>query len=112
MTTDGADRSFGAPRFNVVLRGYNRRQVDEHLSRLQRLFHVLRRGLDSTRSQAATAPPGSLGTPRSQSDGLPPGGDRPDVVGAFIDRMQAIVRAAEKEAGEIRSNAQAAALAE
>jgi syndecan 1 len=52
------------------------------------------------------------GTPRPQPDGLPPGGDRPDVVGAFIDRMQAIVRAAEKEAGEIRSNAQAAARAE
>ena len=34
MTADGSDRSFGAPRFDVVLRGYDRRQVDEHLSRL------------------------------------------------------------------------------
>jgi hypothetical protein len=43
---------------------------------------------------------------------MPTGGDRPDVVGAFIDRLQAIVRAAEKEAGEIRGKAQAAVRAE
>ena len=42
MTADGSDRSFGAPRFDVVLRGYDRRQVDEHLSRLQRLMGRMR----------------------------------------------------------------------
>ena len=110
---DGSDESVGAPRFNVVIRGYDRRQVDEHLSRLQRRFNVMRRGLDSAHSQAVPASPGMPGArPRPRPEGLPPGGDRPDVVGAFIDRLQAIVQAAEKEAGEIRGKAQAAARAE
>jgi syndecan 1 len=52
------------------------------------------------------------GGPRPRPDGPPPGGDRPDVVGAFIARLQAIVQAAEKEASEIRGKAQAAARAE
>ena len=52
MTTDGADRSFGAPRFDVVLRGYDRRQVDEHLSRLQRVLSRMRGDLDAARAQA------------------------------------------------------------
>ena len=47
MTADGGDRSFGAPRFDVVLRGYDRRQVDEHLSRLQRLMGRMRSDLDA-----------------------------------------------------------------
>lgn len=54
-------------------------------------------------------PPPTL---QPRPEGLPPGGDRPDVVGAFIDRLQAIVRAAEKEAGEIRGKARAAVRAE
>ena len=111
-----SDEPVSVPRFNVVLRGYDRRQVDEHLSRLHHRFNVLRRRLDSARSQAVRASPGPPGArpPRTLHpgpEGLPPGGDRPDVVGAFIDRLQAIVRAAEKEAGEIRGKAQAAARA-
>ena len=58
---DGSDESVGVPRFNVVLRGYDRRQVDEHLSRLQRRFNVMRRGLDSAHSQAVPASPGMPG---------------------------------------------------
>ena len=107
-----SDEPVSVPRFNVVLRGYDRRQVDEHLSRLHHRFNVLRRRLDSARSQAVRASPGPPGArpPRTLHpgpEGLPPGGDRPDVVGAFIDRLQAIVRAAEKEAGEIRGKARA-----
>jgi syndecan 1 len=110
---DGSDRSVGVPRFNVVFRGYDRQQVDEHLSRLQRRFNAMRTGLDSARRQAVPAPPGMRGArPRPQPDGPPLGGDGPDVVGAFIAHMQAIIQAAEKEAGEIRGKAQAAARAE
>jgi hypothetical protein len=113
---DRSDEPVSVPRFNVVLRGYHRRQVDEHLSRLHHRFNVLRRRLDSARSQAVQAPPGVPGarpppTLQPRPEDLPTGGDRPDVVGAFIDRLQAIVRAAEKEAGEIRGKAQAAARA-
>jgi DivIVA domain-containing protein len=115
MPADGGDRPLGDPRFDVVLRGYDRRQVDEHLSRLQRAVNVMRTGLDS--AQAVPTPTGVPGarprpTPRPRPDGLAPGGDRSDVVGAFTDRMQAIVQAAEREAGEIRGKVQAAARAE
>jgi syndecan 1 len=107
----------GVPRFDVVLRGYDRQQVDEHLSRVQRAFDVMRAGLDSAHRQAVPAPPRVPGarprpTPRPRPGGLPSGGDRPDVVGAFTDRMQAILQVAEREAGEIRGKAQAAAGAE
>jgi syndecan 1 len=114
---DPSDEPVSVPRFNVVLRGYDRRQVDEHLSRLHHRFNVLRRRLDSARSQAVRASPGVPGarphpTLQPRPKDMPTGGDRPDVVGAFIDRLQAIVRAAEKEAGEIRGKAQAAVRAE
>jgi hypothetical protein len=36
VPADGRDRFYGVPQFDVVLRGYDRRQVDEHISRLQR----------------------------------------------------------------------------
>jgi hypothetical protein len=119
MTADGSDRSFGAPRFDVVLRGYDRRQVDEHISRLQRVLGRLRSDLDTARGQVAgpqhgpALPPGARPrpTPRPRPDGLP-GGERQDVVGTFTDRMHAILQAAEEEAGEIRGKAKAAAQAE
>jgi DivIVA domain-containing protein len=108
-----SDEPVSVPRFNVVLRGYDRRQVDEHLSRLQRRYNALRRGLDSAHSQAVPAPPGMSGArSRPRPDGPPPRADRPDVVGTFIARMQATIKAAEKEADEIRGKAQAAARAE
>lgn len=117
IPADGGDRSFSVPRFDVVLRGYNRQQVDEHLSRLQRAFKVMRTGLDSAHRQAGPTPPRVPGarphpTPGLRPDGLPSGGDRPDVIGTFTDRLHAIVQAAEREAGEIRSKAQASARAE
>jgi hypothetical protein len=114
MTADGSDRSFGAPRFDVVLRGYDRRQVDEHISRLQRLMGRMRNDLDASRGQPV--PPMPAGgrmrpTPRPRPDGLPPTGAN-DVVGSFTDRMQSILQAAEEEAAEIRGKARAAVRAE
>ena len=95
MTADGSDRSFGAPRFDVVLRGYDRRQVDEHLSRLQRLMGRMRGDLDTARSQLGPAPAGGRRrpTPRPRPDGSPPTGTN-DVVGTFTDRMDAILQSA------------------
>src|SRR6478752_6389571 len=109
MTADGSDRSFGAPRFDVVLRGYDRRQVDEHLSRLQRLMGRMRGDLDTARSQLGPAPAGGRQrpTPRPRPEGAPN-----DVVGTFTDRMHAILQSAEEEAAEIRNRARAAARAD
>ena len=49
MTVEGGDRSLGAPRFDVVLRGYDRRQVDEHVARLDRVVARMRADLDAAR---------------------------------------------------------------
>ena len=68
MTADGSDRSFGAPRFDVVLRGYDRRQVDEHLSRLQRLMGRMRSDLDAARGKLGPPPAGG----RAAADPAPP----------------------------------------
>lgn len=113
MATDGSDRTFGAPRFDVVLRGYDRRQVDEHISRLHRVLSRIRGDLEAARMQAAGGLPhtGQGGrprpTPRPRADGSGP----PDVVGSFTDRMQSILQAAEEEAAEIRARAKAEAKA-
>jgi syndecan 1 len=115
MTADGSDRSFGAPRFDVVLRGYDRRQVDEHLARLQRLMGRMRSDLDAARGQPATpiGPPGGRPrpTPRPRPEAAPLTGAT-DVVGSFTDRMHAILQKAEEEAAEIRNKARAAAQAD
>lgn len=113
MTADGSDRPFGTPRFDVVLRGYDRRQVDEHLSRLQRLMGRMRNDVDAARGKPAPPPAGSRGrpTPRPRPDGPPPTGAN-DVVGTFTDRMHAILQSAEDEAAEIRNKARAAVRAD
>jgi hypothetical protein len=129
MTADGIDRSFGAPRFDVVLRGYDRRQVDEHIARLQRVLSRMRSDLESARGRHGAvpplmgppAPPGARPrpSPRPRPDGMPVGdgrgGEGGDVVGTFTERMNAILQAAEEEAAEIRGKAlssQAASRAE
>jgi hypothetical protein len=121
MTADGSDRSFGAPRFDVVLRGYDRRQVDEHIARLQRVLSRMRGDLESARSRPASlspklGPPPPPGTrprpsPRPRPDGRP-AGEGNDVVGTFTERMHAILQAAEEEANEIRVKARSTARAE
>src|SRR6476620_2614384 len=113
----------GAPRFDVVLRGYDRKQVDEHVARLQRVLARMRADLEMARSQ-----PLPLVPPPGFGPGLPPPpppgpGPRPrptprprsdqgDTIGTFTDRMQNILQAAEEEAAEIRGKARAAARAE
>src|SRR6476620_5909209 len=111
----------GAPRFDVVLRGYDRRQVDEHIARLQRVLARMRADLESARSQPLPlVPPPGFG----QGPGLPPPpnprprptphprGEQPDMIGTFTDRMQNILQAAEDEAAEIRTKARSAVQAE
>lgn len=117
MTADAG--GVGAPRFDVVLRGYDRRQVDEHVARLQRVMSRMRADLELVRSQpipVVQGPPPGFGRP-----GRPPGAprpaprprpDEPDMIGSFTDRMQSILQAAEEEAAEIRSKARAGARAE
>ncbi|WP_433291462.1 hypothetical protein ACQPZQ_02185 [Pseudonocardia sp. CA-142604] len=127
MTTDAG--APGAPRFDVVLRGYDRRQVDEHVARLQRVIARMRADLELARSQplpvvaqpggghpgpGQQAPPGARPrpTPRPRPGGPVPPGESPDMIGSFTDRMQSILQAAEDEAAEIRKKAHAAARAE
>jgi hypothetical protein len=126
MTTDAG--APGAPRFDVVLRGYDRRQVDEHVARLQRVIARMRADLELARSQplpvvaqqgghpapGQQVPPGARPrpTPRPRPGGPVPPGESPDMIGNFTDRMQSILQAAEDEAAEIRKKAHAAARAE
>jgi syndecan 1 len=121
MTADGSDAPLGAPRFDVVLRGYDRRQVDEHVARLQRVLARMRRDLDFARNmpQPVLTPAGvrPSPTPRYRPEGrlealLENRSEGPDVVGSFTDRMQAILNAAEEEAAEIRDRARAVRRAE
>lgn len=112
MTADGSDRSFGAPRFDVVLRGYDRRQVDDHLSRLQRVLSRMRSDLEAARGRPPMPPPPPGGLPRPSPRRRPDGEPGQDVVGTFTDRMQTILQSAEEEAAEIRSKARSAVKAE
>lgn len=108
----------GAPRFDVVLRGYDRRQVDDHVDRLQRVVSRLRADLDMARSQpmpvVRPAPQSARPrpTPRPRPGAALPEGESPDTIGTFTDRMQSILQAAEEEAAEIRRSAQKAARSE
>lgn len=108
MTTDAG--ALGAPRFDVVLRGYDRRQVDEHVARLQRVLARMRVDLDAARSQPIPmvgSAPTSHGqpAPRPRPGLPPPTSESPDMIGSFTDRMQRILQAAEEEAAEIRNRA-------
>ncbi|MBW0119502.1 DivIVA domain-containing protein, partial [Pseudonocardia abyssalis] len=112
MTTDAGVP--GAPRFDVVLRGYDRRQVDEHVDRLQRVLARMRADLEVARSQPMPAvTPGQSARPRPTPRPRPGGpADNPDTIDTFTDRMESILAAAEEEAAEIRRNAHLAARAE
>jgi len=119
MTSDAGPP--GAPRFNVVLRGYDRRQVDEHVARLQRVIARMRADL-SARNQYGEVTgyrppprgplqPGRPGPMPGPGGPVPPG-EPPDAIGGFTDRMQRILQSAEDEAEDIRNRARAAARAE
>jgi hypothetical protein len=109
MATDGGEGTFGTPRFDVVMRGYDRRQVDGHISSLHRVLSRVRGDLKAALMPAAgTLPHTGQGgrlrpAPRPRADGSGP----QDVVGSFTDRMQSILQAAEEEAAEIRARAKA-----
>ncbi len=115
MTSDAGQP--GTPRFNVVLRGYDRRQVDEHVARLQRVIARMRADL-SARSQFPDGP--GYGNPQrpphpqswSGPGQGPPPGESPDAIAGFTDRMQRILQSAEEEAEEIRTRARMDARAE
>lgn len=107
----------GAPRFDVVLRGYDRRQVDEHVDRLQRVLSRMRADLEIVRSQpmpAVTPAPRPADGPRPRPTPRPRSGPPapPDTIGNFTDRMESILAEAEAEAAEIRRNAHGVARAE
>jgi syndecan 1 len=100
MTTDAG--TAGVPRFDVVLRGYDRRQVDEHVARLQRAITRMRSDLDIVRSQPLAQVERPTPHPRPGMPPTPPGS-----ADAFSDRMQGILQKAEEEAAEIRNRARA-----
>ena len=125
------------PRFDVVLRGYDRRQVDEHVAGLRRMVSQLRAqlavrerrrgpadgGVDGSladtlsegRPAAPAPPPAPATTPLTERSDAPAGngqGGGPDMVGAFNDRLRGILQAAEQEAQMVRSRAAESLLAE
>lgn len=106
MTTDAG--AAGVPRFDVVLRGYDRRQVDEHVARMSRTIARMRSDLDIIRSQPLPA----VGPDPLRPSPQPRPGESPDMIGNFTDRMQGILQKAEEEAAEIRNRARAAARSE
>src|SRR3954454_3359020 len=113
MTSDAGPP--GAPRFNVVLRGYDRHQVDEHVARLQRVIARMRADLSARNAGGfgpGYGPPRGPVPPGHPGPGMPPPGQTPDAIGGFTDRMQRILQAAEEEAEEIRNKARATARAE
>lgn len=119
------------PHFDVVLRGYDRSQVDEHVAGLRRMVAQLRAQLavrERRRAEpeeapargdlAATLQEGSRTTPPpvDASAAAPaaasPGGGEPGGVEAFNERLRGILQAAEQEAALVRNKAAESLLAE
>ena len=71
MTADGADRPGGSPRFDVVLHGYDRKQVDEHIVQMQRVMGRMRADIDALRNRPMPAP--APVPPPGGFAGAPPG---------------------------------------
>ena len=106
------------PHFDVVLRGYDRSQVDEHVAGLRRMVAQLRAQLAvrerrrpapeevPRRDLAATLQEGAPSAP------APAPSQDPDQVGAFNERLRAILQAAEQEAAQVRNKAAESLLAE
>jgi len=91
-------------RFDVVVRGYDRRQVDEHVAGLERTIARQRAELEQVR--AAQRPAGVFDA--SGGHPAPARGDSgltPDMISAFSTRLQSILQAAEDEADDVRSKA-------
>lgn len=129
MTSDAGHPPSSLPRFDVVLRGYSRQQVDEYVTGLQLALRRLRAELDAIRRQPRPAPqyPPRYPAPHPQPNrqagpNRPTPGPRPaspaevnrppDMIGEVTGRMQAILQAAEEEAAEIRARARTEAQAD
>ncbi|WP_433030799.1 hypothetical protein [Actinomycetospora sp. CA-053990] len=129
LDLSGIEEDSPGPHFDVVLRGYDRRQVDEHVAGLRRMNAQLRAQLAVRERRRSAAPeaPASSGLEGRVSDTIPearraPGADQhesgdgapgsPDMVGAFNDRLRGILQAAEQEAQLVRSKAAESLLAE
>lgn len=109
-----------APRFDVVVRGYDRRQVDEHIAGLERTLARQRTDLEQARG-GANGTNGANGTAQARTGAAalfntgtgtarPAGADSasgltPEMISAFTTRLQSILQAAEEEAEEVRTNA-------
>ncbi len=79
MTSDAGPP--GAPRFSVVIRGYDRRQVDEHVARLQRVIARMRADLGA---RGRIDRPG-FGPPNGPMPAGPPGPPMPPPPGKSPD---------------------------
>ena len=129
LDLSGIEEDSPGPHFDVVLRGYDRRQVDEHVAGLRRMNAQLRAQLavrERRRSTTgdASALEGRVSDTMPESRRSPatdqrPAGDAgeatpagPDMVGAFNDRLRGILQAAEQEAQLVRSKAAESLLAE
>lgn len=104
------------PHFDVVLRGYDRAQVDEHVAGLRRMVAQLRAQLAVRERRRAPEPPPAprrelAATLQEGSPSAAPAQD-PDQVGAFNERLRGILQAAEQEAALVRSKAAESLLAE
>jgi hypothetical protein len=92
----------GEGRFDIVVRGYDRRQVDEHVGNLERTVSRLRAELQQPRTEQPR--------PAAHSGGQT--GNSPEKITEFTGRLKSILEAAEEEAKEIRSEARNFARAE
>jgi ribosomal protein L29 len=122
------------PHFDVVLRGYDRAQVDEHVAGLRRMVAQLRAQL-AVRERRRSSPPESApargelaatlqeGSPAttpppvdasaaSPAPAPDTGSEDPGSVDAFNERLRGILQAAEQEAALVRSKAAESLLAE
>jgi syndecan 1 len=118
----GGDQASSA-RFEIVLRGYDRRQVEEHISTLERKIAQQRTDLEKARRSpepgAASSNGASAETSVFDSGAKPKSAAsstgsalNPEMISSFTSRLQSILQAAEEEAEEVRGNARAFAQAE
>jgi syndecan 1 len=90
-------------RFDIVVRGYDRRQVDEHIANLERTISRQRTELQQHPAQSQQPRP---------SASREPVGNSSEKIGEFTGRLKSILEAAEEEAKEIRTEARNFARAE
>ncbi|MHC1557911.1 DivIVA domain-containing protein [Actinomycetospora sp. C-140] len=123
LDLSGIEEDSPGPHFDVVLRGYDRRQVDEHVAGLRRMNAQLRAQLAVRERRRSASGPDAAALEGRLSDTIPEArrtppaeeeeaAGNPDMVGAFNDRLRGILQAAEQEAQLVRSKAAESLLAE